>query len=152
MTEACIRPATMEAAYAVAANMRDEDARELRDLHGLGPAQGVLMAMTASGEAFEAWGDGVPVAIFGCATVSVLPMVGSPWLLGTNRSNATRKMLTSKFARKLVGGWRERYGLLENHVDARNAASIRWLRGVGFSFDPPQLVRPGIYARRFHMD
>lgn len=146
-----IEPATFAAAEHIAEHMRDADRRELRDLSNVGPFEAVLEAMQLPGEKWVGSVDGVPAAIFGVTTVSILGNVGSPWLMGTDDTDKGARLLIQR-GRELVADWASRYSLLENVVDGRNWKTVKWLKRLGFTFDHPIEVKPGVPAMRFWME
>lgn len=146
-----IAPATFEDATYVATHMRDADVRELRDLSAVGPFEAVLEAMQLPGEKWVGYVDDVPAALFGCSLVSVLGNVGSPWLLGTDQTERGAVQLVRE-GRRIVQDWRARHDLLENVVDGRNWKTVKWLKRLGFTFDDPVEVKPGVPAMRFWME
>lgn len=143
-----IGPATYEDALFVADHMRAVDVRELRDMNDTGPLAAVAEAMRVDGEVLAARLDGEPVALFGCARMSVLGNAGSPWLLGTDALERCARPLVA-LGRAKVAEWIRTYDLLENVVDARNVRTIGWLKRIGFSFGEPIEVKPGVLAVRF---
>lgn len=91
--------------------------------------------------------DGRLVALFGVAPHSLLSETAYPWLIGTKlmRANAGPVL---RYARGYIEFARERYPRLVNYVDARNGPSIRWLRRIGFTIDPP--APHGVMGLPFH--
>lgn len=74
---------------------------------------------------------GTPVAFFGC-----VPMgegAGSPWMLATPELPRHAKAL-QRLTQGVLADWHEKFPVLTNHVDARNALHIHWLRRWGFQF------------------
>jgi hypothetical protein len=141
-------PATLDAAWYVAEHMREVDVQELRDLSGVGPFQAVVEAMKLPGEKWAGYYTDRPAALFGCAEVSILGCVGSPWLLGTDDVEHAPVSLV-RVGRDLVHHWSQQFALLENRVDGRNVKTIRWLRALGFNFDEPVQIKPGVQSIRF---
>ena len=85
--------------------------------------------------------------MFGVAPVSVLGGVGSPWLIGTGAiADVSRQFVRE--CRGYVDQMHNVYPELVNFVDTRNAASIRWLRWLGFEIQDP--VEFGINGEMFH--
>lgn len=93
--------------------------------------------------------DGVPEVMFGVGDLNILAGVAAPWLLGTD---AVETHYVA-FLRRSVGfrdQLLQRYSVLTNFVDARNRASIRWLRWLGFTFSDPVEFR-GQEFRQFEL-
>jgi hypothetical protein len=145
-----IRPADFAAAEYVATHMRKCDVQELRDIGNIGPFEAVLDAMELPGDKWAAYIDGVPAALFGCTEVTILGKVGSPWMLGTDDAERGAVQLVKK-GRRIVRAWASRFDLLENVVDGRNYRTVEWLKRLGFTFDDPVEVKPGVPAMRFWM-
>jgi len=90
--------------------------------------------------------DGGPVGLFGVVPQGILGG-GAPWFVGTEGLSRHKKefLVTSKH---LAKEFLAEYHYLENYVDERNAASIRWLGWLGFKFDE---ARPyGALGLKFH--
>lgn len=96
--------------------------------------------------------DGRLIALFGHAPVgTILTPLAAPWLLGTDLVSRNAGILI-KLSREYVALWREHFPLLVNFVDARNRASIRYLKRVGFTLDDPAPHGAlGLPFHRFHM-
>ena len=85
--------------------------------------------------------------IIGIVRPTMLGGIGIPWLLGTNAIKRNKKaFLRSSYA--LLKQTKQRYTRLENHVDARNTDSIKWLIFMGFELED---ARPfGREQKPFH--
>lgn len=77
----------------------------------------------------------------------LLTTSGVPWLLGTNAVRRFPKALM-QVSRAYLADVRERYSMLFNYVDARNTESLRYLKALGFEFDPAQPY--GVNGEPFH--
>lgn len=91
--------------------------------------------------------DGIPAAVFGAARISELSGIGVPWLLGTDETvkNPVEFLRLSKPCLDDIQG---RFPMLRNWVDARNAASIRWLKWLGFEVHASAPFGP--FDQQFH--
>lgn len=120
--------------------MRQADRDEVLAASGRSPADALIFSLRKSSHAWTAMIDGVPEVMFGVGDLNVLAGVGAPWLLGTD---AVERHYVA-FLRCSVG-FRDqllrRYSTLRNFVDARNRASIRWLRWLGFTLSDPVTLR-----------
>ena len=89
---------------------------------------------------------GAPAAIFGAADANACSP-GVAWLLGTDKITEHPRAfwLASREGLGLLFTW---YDQLFNYVDARNTASLRWLKRLGARIAPA--VPFGIDARPFH--
>lgn len=146
-----LRTPSYEDARHIVRNMRWEDVRELRDVSGVGPAQAVMEGLSMPGESRVGCIDDEPVALFGCAILSVLPARASPWFLATPRVAEARVPML-RDARRVVRGWRDIYGLLENVADGRNVTTLRWLRALGFRLGVPYNTPAGTPVVPFTME
>jgi hypothetical protein len=137
----------MEHVQYIAEHMRQADRDEVYALAGWSPLKAALFSVTHSDMALCAVHDGLPAVIWGAGQRIVMYDEGSPWLLGTPVIEHNAK----RFLRQSIL-WRDellnRYGSLVNVVDQRNVVSIRWLRWLGFTLDPP--IKLGFEGRPFH--
>ena len=84
--------------------------------------------------------------IFGVSPRSRISPVGVPWMLSVDLRRYARQLLQDSpgYIAQMLEGFTK----LSNHVDARNTASIRYLRHVGFSIHPAEAY--GIDNLPFH--
>lgn len=73
---------------------------------------------------------------------------GVPWMLASNAMSRRGGSLTAT-ARRYLDLMHARYPFLANYVDARHAASIRWLKRLGFTVVERPLPA-GPYGLPFH--
>ncbi|HEY5797660.1 MAG TPA: hypothetical protein VIU82_21870 [Bosea sp. (in: a-proteobacteria)] len=141
-----IVPARASHLRTIARRMRQADRDEIAAASGRAPLQAMAYSLRKSSIARTALIDGVPEVMFGVGDINILAGVGAPWLLGTD---AVERHYVA-FLRGSVG-WRDqllrRYPVMRNFVDARNRASIRWLRWLGFKLSDPVLLR----GHEFHL-
>lgn len=135
----------------IAIHMRQADRDEVTASSGRSPFEALEYSLGRSVIARTVLVDGVPAGMFGCGDLSVLTKAGAPWLLGTD----DLALAPLQFLRTSLD-WRdklfERYDVLRNLVDDRNAASIRWLKWLGFQFSEPIPVgRAGVPFRLFEL-
>ncbi|GAB5471420.1 MAG: hypothetical protein Kilf2KO_44500 [Rhodospirillales bacterium] len=147
-----IRQAVMPDAALLAADLRAADRLEILAATGLAPLPAIEESIRVSSQVWSGLVDGEMVAIFGLRRPSLLSDRAYPWLLGTNAvARHPRPFL--RLSKAAVADWRTRFRLLENYVDARNAAAIRWLAWLGFTIHP---ARPygaqGLPFHRFTME
>lgn len=131
-------PATWLLGAAVAERMRAADRDEVWALHRHTPREAIELSIERSRECWVAKIDGVPMAVFGCVTYRMMPEVGSPWMLAAEGVERHPGALV-KMGRAYIASWLRHYERLANVVDARNAASIRWLRRLGFTVNEEPL-------------
>lgn len=143
-----IVPATLDHAQELAQKMRRDDVAEIWAASYTRPLDALVNAIEGSRDtSFTGLANGRAVAMWGVARASFLTDVGRPWLLASDEFvlHARRFLrLNREFVRKAL----EEHPVLENWVDVRNKASIRWLRWLGFDILPPELVGPE--QRPFH--
>lgn len=88
-----------------------------------------------------------PVAVFGVTPLTSCECCGSPWLLGTERLRHYSQGLVRE-GRRYVAEMLRDYSRLLNYVDARNTASVRWLKHLGFTLH--DTVPRGPWGVPFH--
>ena len=139
--------ATPDHADHVAQFLRDADAAEVFASHGLDARTACRLSVVQSIEAWAGLADGEPVCLFGVAPVSLVDGEFSPWMLGAKALDRHAGAFLRR-NRAMVRRWRRTYPVLFNQVDARNRASIRWLRWLGFKIGPQHPA--GILGLPFH--
>lgn len=128
-------------------HMRQADRDEVTASSGDNILRSVKLAIGASEDCWVAESDGELFSIWGIAPVSLLSDEAAPWMLGTPLIYRHARLLT-RTARDYCRDALGRYQLLANYVDARNTASIRWLRRIGFELHPAK--RHGVAGLPFH--
>jgi hypothetical protein len=132
----------------IADRMRQADRDEVLAASGRSPREALEFSLRKSSFARTALIDGVPEVMFGVGDINVLTRTGGPWLLGTDAVD--RHWVA--FVRRSRGSLEQlssRYAVLMNLVDARQTASIRWLRWLGFTVEEPTLA--GVELREFRL-
>ncbi len=128
--------------------MRAPDREEIAAAVGMGPIRALADSLNRSVAAWTGLvDDSRPVCMFGVTPVDILAGVGSPWLLGTEdlpKCAVTFLKLNKSYVAKML----KLFPRLENYVDVRNVLSIRWLKWLGFKFDP-EPVPYGIWGLPF---
>lgn len=126
--------------------IRESDAREVMASAGQTPEEAITLSMALSVDSWVLRENGTPVCVFGVAPIVGKPGVGSPWMLASHRFAASkapphiRRRITRVIlaqSKKYIQKMLDRFYLLENYVDVRNEASIRWLKWCGFKLEPP---------------
>lgn len=135
MTDVTVIPATLEHAASLARRMRRADADEVWASGRLLPADALRVSLGLSLKAWTGTVDGVPMCIFGVAPLSLMSGYGAPWMLGAEGLERHAVAFLRR-NRPFVAEMRAVFPRMENWVDARNAASIRWLRWLGFTIHP----------------
>ena len=127
------QPATKADALYIAKNLRDEDRLECDALVAL-PPEIVVPACATSPHCWTFHsGDGEPVGIFGCDPIEGAPDIGKVWMCSTPKI-LQHKIEFLRGCAPTIADMHEIFPILTNHVDARNALHINWLRWLGFSF------------------
>lgn len=91
--------------------------------------------------------EGRVLGITGVAPYNIMSTTASPWLLTTTRMFAN-KIWFVKQTKFLVNKWRDEWETLENFIDARYVASLKWAKVVGFTVHPPEVH--GVQQLPFH--
>lgn len=126
--------------------IRESDAREVLASAGQTPEEAITLSLGLSTDAWVLCQDGEPICVFGVAPYLDKPGVGSPWMLASHKFNASkapprqRREITRvilQFSKQFIQRMLEKYYLLQNYVDVRNDASIRWLKWCGFTLEAP---------------
>ena len=121
----------------LAPKLREEDMAELA-ASGIPATAALREGITTPGaEAYTAvYGPTAePSAVFGAVPVSAAGNTAVVWLLGTRRVDSC-KFEYLHFGQRFLAYLRGRYHLLFNRVDERSVKSVRFLRLLGFRFDP----------------
>lgn len=139
-----VREANIHDAIDLAPRLRASDIDEIRAAHGVSGLAGLVLSMSASEFSFAGCIDGDVVAIFGIAAGDGY---GAPWLLASNEIER-RPVAFLRRNRRFIAAMKERHGVLRNHVDARHAVSVKWLRWLGFDIREPEPW--GFEGRPFH--
>lgn len=125
------RPATLEDAQHIGANLRAADLKELVLLTPLEPVAALEQSLKVSSwcEVLEV--DGEPASIFGVSR-SHLEGWGVPWMLATDRFTAVGRKTISRH-RGYVDRMQAEFGKLHNIVHRENTTAMDWLQWLGFS-------------------
>lgn len=124
MVDIAIREATTADAVHLAPLMREADRDEVYAASGMSPLAGLLASMQGGQESWSGLVDGNLTVLFGLKD-------NKPWLLGSD-GVASIPVPFLRRSRSVVAVWRDRYGRIGNHVDARNHVSVAWLQWLGF--------------------
>lgn len=118
-------------------HMREADRQEIYSGYRLDPATALLSSLKSSVVCLAVLYHECPVAMFGIAPSSILGNTASVWLLGTDGIQDMRIQFL-KLSKRFINMFLDAYPVLENTVDVRNLASIRWLKWVGAEFYEPK--------------
>lgn len=143
--------ATEDHCWAMAPHLRAADVRECWAGWRHRPAQALVNSWAVSTCAWTATNDGRPIAMWGAGPLNLLAGEGTAWLLATPEAEAPKTRFL-RLSQHLAPHLFTDYQILRNYVDARNIVSIRWLRWLGATFDPPAPFGPDrLPFRRFEM-
>lgn len=127
--------ATVDRAFFVGINLREEDATEVWLSHRIMPIEAVMQSWAESNECRCIASDaGEPLALTGLVRNRI-------WLLATEKLTATkqRRLQLCKEGRGWVEHCLKEAGMaIGNDVYAKNTRSIRWLKHLGFSVASPR--------------
>lgn len=137
LPKASIRPAVLEDAAELAPLLRQADRDEVFASHGLSPEEALPLALNMSTHAWAGCLDDRVVCLFGVSPISMLTGKGSPWFLASPEIE-DHQIAFLRRNRPYVRFMSHVYPLLENHVDARNRKSMKWLRWLGFNLFPAE--------------
>lgn len=136
MSEVKFRKPTKADIIYVADNMRLDDIIEVWLSHKSTPLEALEHSVKSSSYTSCVVIDDEPVAILGLSFLSLIPAVGSPWLLGTNKA-LEHKRYFLKLGKPVVEEMLQMCPKLYNYVHSENKHSIRWLKWIGFKFSDP---------------
>ncbi|MGA7492372.1 MAG: hypothetical protein WB930_00130 [Syntrophobacteraceae bacterium] len=143
-----IIPAHSDHIFWLANNMRAPDREEVAAAVGMGPYRALSDSLQRSAAAWTGMVNDEPVCMFGVTPVDILGGIGSPWLLGAEdlpKYAITFLKANKGYVLKMLG----LFPYLQNYVDVRNEMSVKWLKWLGFKFDP-EPVPYGIWGLRFY--
>lgn len=140
-------PSQFDISY-VAERMAYADLVECR-AHGLTPYRALQEAVDTSVLAWTGAVNGLPQALFGVSSISLVTGWGRPWFLGTSRARKEARAFL-----KIAPLYLERisaiFPRLDNYVHRDNAAAIGWLRKMGFVIETEVLNFGGEPMLHFH--
>jgi hypothetical protein len=137
MTQPVKRRATLLDAVHIAANLRDQDRREIEASHGPEIREALIASLMASEEAWVWTLDEKPICIAGFSKPALpgpFSGAGSPWMLGTPEMTAYPKLIVREGRWIVQRAFDKKYPCLFNFVHAENTAAIAWLKHLGFTF------------------
>lgn len=110
--------------------LRHEDVAEIDAATGQSPLEALLYGLGASLECRTVHEIGRPIAMFG-----IVPRdgYGVPWLLGSDRIAIHREF--ARRSRSVFADIARPFQHLENRIDARQRAHIKWIQFLGFTLD-----------------
>ena len=128
-----LRSATLNDAIELAPRLRAADKAELRACGHQDFEMVLIESIALSDEAWAFIADGKVHDVMGVVNEGTY---GVPWMLGSGEVfNHKKAVLQLPF--EYVRNWVEKYGKLLNIVHTENHRSIRWLKYIGFTIEPP---------------
>ena len=146
MAEILIRATQPGDAELLAANMRISDAHEVRAC-GHTPLEAAQGSVARSLLCWSAFADGELACVIGCAPISIVSGIGSPWMLGTPVLDAQSRVLV-RLTPRYIALMLKAFPHLVNHVHAENKTSVRWLKRLGFTLS--EAAPFGALGEAFH--
>ncbi len=140
------KPTTEMVEY-IAANMRDEDRKEVWAARNRTPHQALIDGWNESHFVTVVTVDGVPCVMLGLVKRDVLSGHGVPWLLGTEGALKHRKQFL-KLSPPVIQEMLQLCPMLYNYVHVENTLSITWLRWLGFTICDAEPY--GVQNEMFH--
>ena len=146
MAEITIRATEPGDAELLAAGMRACDVREVRAC-GHEPLEAARRSVANSMLCWSAFEGDALICILGCAPISLVSGIGSPWMLATPLLDAHSRVLV-RLTPRYIGTMLKAFPHLVNHVHAENTTSVRWLRRLGFTLS--EAAPFGALGEAFH--
>lgn len=116
----------------LAGNLRPSDIDELAASSGAAPLPAIWGSVAVSEMAWVVLADGEPVCIFGGSPTGPAES-GCVWMLGTPRMDEPAVALSiCRQFRPHLAQLHQRWAVLWNYIDARNAKSMAWLQWADF--------------------
>ena len=135
MAEVLIRPTQAGDTDILFENLRAADLAECRAYGRENIRESIRGSAARSVLCWTAFIDGEMAAILGCAPISLLGGVGSPWMLGTPVLDRRSRVLVRQTPEYIAAMLRA-FPHLVNFVHRENTTSVRWLRRLGFTLHP----------------
>ena len=104
---------------------------------GMGGAPALFLSMYCSREMYTAeTDDGTPLCAWGVCTANGLNLI---WFIASREIEQHKRELLT-LTRGEFDALLEKYGRLENLVDARSKKSLRFIKWLGFTINPESLA------------
>lgn len=139
-------PTRADAVY-IAANLKDNNRKELFCAIGDNALDDILDGLKHSDEIGCLYIDGVPAAVYGVRKASIMSDEGRVWLLMTKETE-NHKVFVGRQTKKAVRGLLKRYDRLYNWVNVGNDNIMRWLKWLGAEIHEP--APHGVYNLPHH--
>lgn len=131
----------------IARTMRQSDVDEIWAASNKTPIEALTEGLTHSDYSAIAMHDDEPLIMFGLVKRDLISGTGIVWMLGSDNALKYRKGFLTK-APLFIDEMLSICPRLMNMVHSENTESIRWLKWLGFTIEPP--VRHGVENEFFH--
>lgn len=145
MVKVSFVPATEEHARELAADMREEEVRELALVHRT-PLEGLMESLEESDFAISVFINGELAYIFGGLLPTPYDDIGVIWGLGGNVCNRY-PMTFYRFGRRVLDIFLDICPHWFNRCDAGYSKSIKWLEKMGFEIGEVERFMDGDFRR-----
>lgn len=115
----------------IAARARLADREELMASNAMSPAEAMHEGLRTASAARTGFVDGEPICMFGVSPYEPQPVIGIPWMIGTDLLERHQRVFIRRCHREFAAVC-EGYHYLVNWVDDRNVVAHRWLQWMGF--------------------
>lgn len=116
----------------IAKSLRFRDVRELQDLWGLTPMEGLRISLESSLKTYIIYENEIPQGYFGLGRGTTFG-VTHPWML-SSEVVSEYPILLCRYGRTIIKEWLFEFPILTNLIDSRNDLHISWLKSIGFKF------------------
>jgi len=146
-----VKPTT-DLVEAIAADMRQQDIDEVWASDRKTPLDALRMGWEASHRSVIVMIDDVPCVMIGLVIHDILSGSGVPWLLGTDSALKHRREFIT-LVPQIIDEMLDTCPRLHNYVHVDNTVSVRWLKRIGFTLDPPiPYGRGGEMFHKFYLE
>lgn len=134
------RRATYEDCLTLAPNLRQEDKDEVWAGNRFLPEEALIFSFLSCPNAYVAILNDEILCMFGCSPKDTEGF-GTPWLLGTDNIKIFSKEFLA-VSHQIFATTITPYHFLSNTVWSKNVVHIKWLKWMGFTRDPQELISP----------
>lgn len=144
-----IVPAELRHLLAVAEDIREYDARELKMFTGMDPFLALDFIRNKANKCWVVLHDGVPAVVFGYNITDLIHKVAAPFMIATNYA-AKRPFLFARHSKTVMEYFAGYY--LVNYVPTNNDLAKGWLTWMGFYIAPSESYMEVAQVHRFSKD
>lgn len=125
----------------LAAGIPESNLQEIRRVSCMHPEAAIRATFDPADFRVSSWVGDKILAVWGATRKSLISRDGVYWLIAS-RHAAEHPIAFARETKRLLGIFDAQYQHLENYVDADNETIIRWLKWLGFTFDPVPAISP----------